>query len=102
MIISLTRCARDSVSSLKIISFHVTFGDEPYSKTMITKIMIADIPLVYNMIIGRSMLNRVRVVVPTYHMMMKFSIRISVGELRNNSRESYQYYLTIESLLKNA
>ncbi|RRT79131.1 hypothetical protein B296_00025919 [Ensete ventricosum] len=40
---SLPRFTSDSISLLEIMSLHVTFGDEPCSKTMINKFMVVDI-----------------------------------------------------------
>lgn len=70
------------------MSRHVTFGDEPCSKTVMTKFMVVDTPSVYNTIIGQRTFNRLRVVVSTYHMVMKFLIRINVRELRSDLKES--------------
>lgn len=70
------------------MSRHVTFGDEPCSKTVMTKFMVVDTPSVYNTIIGQRTFNRLRVEVSTYHMVMKFLIRINVRELRSDLKES--------------
>lgn len=42
----------DSISSIEIVNLHITFTDEPYFKTILTKFMMVDIPLVYNATIG--------------------------------------------------
>lgn len=93
----LTRFTYDSILPLEIMSLHVIFGDEPCSKIVITKFMMVNIPSAYNTIIGQPTLNRLRIVVPTYHMVVKFPIRTSVGELRSNPRESHQCNLTVVS-----
>ena len=63
MISSLIGFTDDSIFSLETMSLHVIFGDELYSKTIMTKFMVVGIPSMYNIIIGRSMLNRLRAIV---------------------------------------
>lgn len=99
---SLTGFTGNSISPLGIMSLHVTFDNEPCSKTMMTKFMVVNILPVYNTIIGQSTLNRLRVVVLISHIVMKFPTIIDVGELRRDPKESCQCYLTIVSLLKKA
>lgn len=41
---------------------------------VMTRFIVVDIPLAYNMIIGRPILNRLKVMISTYQMMMKFLI----------------------------
>lgn len=65
MTFSLTRFTGNSISPLGIVNIHVTFGDEPCSKIIITKFMMVDIPSAYNVVIGRPMLNRLRAMVST-------------------------------------
>lgn len=77
----------DFISPLKTMSLHITFGDEPCSKMMMTKFIVVDTPSSNNAIISQPILNRLRVVVLTYHMMIKFSIKIDIGELKSNPRE---------------
>lgn len=65
-----------------------------------TKFMVVNIPLTYNAIIGRHTLNRISVVVSTYHMIMKFPTNTNSGKLRSNPRESHWCHLTMISLPK--
>ena len=47
----------------------------------------------YNIILGRSALNRLKAVTPTYHLKVKFPIAHEVGEIRGDqvlARECYQ------------
>ena len=78
----------DSISPLGTMSLHVTLGDEPCSKTMMTKFIVVDIPSAYNMIISRPTLNRLKAMSSTYHIVIKFPTRIDVGELRSDLKES--------------
>ena len=54
---SLTRFTNDSICPLGIVSLHVIFGDEPYSKTVMIKFTVVNILLAYNVIICRPILN---------------------------------------------
>ena len=54
------------------MKLHVLFGDEYYSKIMLARFLVVDIYLAYNAIIGHSMPNRLRAMVSTYHMVLKF------------------------------
>ena len=42
----------DSISPLEIMNLHVTFGDNPCFKIVMTKFMVVDILSIYNVIIG--------------------------------------------------
>lgn len=42
---------------------------------ILAKFMVVDIPSIYNIIIGQSTLNKLRVMVSTYHKTMKYSIK---------------------------
>lgn len=63
-------------------------------------LIVVNISSTYNTIIHQPILNRIHATRSTYHMMMKFATNTSVGELRSNSRESRQCYLTTVSLPK--
>ena len=78
----------DSISSLGIMSLHIIFDDEPYSKIVMTKFIVVNIPSAYNVIIGLLTLNWLRVVVLIYHMVMKFPTKTDVRKLRSNPKES--------------
>ena len=60
------------ISPLGTMKLHVLFGDEYYSKIMLARFLVVDIYLAYNAIIGHSMQNRLRAMVSTYHMVLKF------------------------------
>lgn len=85
----LTRFIGNSISPLGIINVYITLGDKPCSKMVMTKFLVVDIPLTYIAIIVQSILNRLRVVTSTYHIVMKFSTRANVGELRSDPKESH-------------
>lgn len=49
--------------------------------------MVVDIPSIYNVVIGHPMPNKLRVIILTYYIVIKFLMRIDIGELRSNMRE---------------
>ncbi|RZS01731.1 hypothetical protein BHM03_00031644 [Ensete ventricosum] len=78
----------------------VTVGEESRSKTLMVSFMVVELPLAYNTIIGQPTLNKLKVVVSTYHRAMKFSTKVGVGEARSDPRECKHCYLTATMLLK--
>ncbi|RWW37246.1 hypothetical protein BHE74_00057674 [Ensete ventricosum] len=97
---TLTGFTGDSVSPLGTTMIPVTFEGEPKSKTLMVSFMVLKLPSAYNAIIGRLTLNRLRAVVSTYHRILKFPTRAGVDEVKSDSRESKQCYLTATTLFK--
>lgn len=85
---SLTGFTGDFISPLGMVNLHVTYGKKPHSKTLTTKFMVVNIPSAYNTIVGRPTLNQLKVVVSTYHMMMKFPTKASISKFKSDPRES--------------
>ncbi|RRT39826.1 hypothetical protein B296_00024524 [Ensete ventricosum] len=85
---TLTGFTGDSVSPLGVTTIPVTFGGEPKSKTLMVSFIVVKLLSTYNAIIGRPTLNRLRVVVSTYHRILKFPTRAGVDEVRSDPRES--------------
>lgn len=54
---TLTGFIGDSICPLRTTNLHITFGDEPFTKTLMAKFMVVDVPSVYNVIIGHPTLN---------------------------------------------
>ena len=61
---------------------------------------VVNLPYMYNIILGRPILNKIKVVIPTYHQGIKFSTPIGVGVVRSDPRESKQCYLMVVTLPK--
>ena len=58
--------------------------------------LIVDCPSTYNIILGRPALNRLRVIMSTYHLKVKFPTAHGIGEIRGDkvlARECYQAVL---------
>ncbi|RWW60845.1 hypothetical protein BHE74_00032130 [Ensete ventricosum] len=64
----------DSVSPVET-TLLVTVGKEPRLKTLMVSFIVVELPSAYNAIIGRPTLNKLRVVVSTYHRAMKSPTR---------------------------
>ncbi|KAJ8505716.1 hypothetical protein OPV22_006602 [Ensete ventricosum] len=97
---TLTGFTGDSVSPLGATTILIMFGGEPRSKTLLVSFMVVKLPSVYNAIIGRPTLNRLRAVVSTFHRIIKFPTRTGVGEVRSDPGESRQCYLMATTLFK--
>ncbi|RRT60048.1 hypothetical protein B296_00045234 [Ensete ventricosum] len=85
---TLTGYTRDTITLLGIATLPMTFGDKPRTKTFMVPFMVVELPLAYNVIIGRPTLNKLRVVVSTYHRSMKFPTSAGPGEVKSDLRES--------------
>ena len=55
--------------------------------------MMVRVPSAYNAILGRSGLNTIRAVVLTYHLLVRFSTRYGVGEMREDQQLIRRYFL---------
>ncbi|RRT58408.1 hypothetical protein B296_00021041 [Ensete ventricosum] len=78
------RVQMDSISLLGITTLLVTVKEEPRSKTLIVLFMMVKLPSTYNAILNLPTLNKLRVIVSTYHRMMKFLTSARVGEARSD------------------
>ena len=66
---------RGIVTLIKIV------GTYPAQVTKEIDFLIVDCPLIYNIILGRPTLNRLRVAMSTYYLKVKFPIAYGVGEI---------------------
>nr|XP_009388102.1 PREDICTED: uncharacterized protein LOC103974923 [Musa acuminata subsp. malaccensis] len=99
---ALTGFTGDSISPLGAITLPLTLAAPPRSKIVMTTFLVVDLPTVYNAILGRPTLNKVRAVVSTYYQTIKFPTHVGVGEVTESPRESRHCYLTAISLNKRA
>ncbi|RWW71873.1 hypothetical protein BHE74_00020350 [Ensete ventricosum] len=97
---TLTRFTGDTVTPVGVATLPVTFGDEPRTKTLMVHFMVVDLPLAYNVIIGRPTLNKLRAVVSTYHRSMKFPTSAEPGETKSDPQESKRCYLATTTIPK--
>ncbi|RRT61177.1 hypothetical protein B296_00025109 [Ensete ventricosum] len=90
----------DYISPLGTTTLLVTIGEESRSKTMMITFMVVSLPSAYNIILGLPTLNKLRVVVSTYHQAMKFFTRSRIGKVRSDLKVLRQCYLMTTSLPK--
>ncbi|RRT48934.1 hypothetical protein B296_00005891 [Ensete ventricosum] len=81
---SLTRFTGDSITLLRTTILPTTLGQEPESKILMVTFMVVGLSTVYNIILGRPTLNRLRAVVSTYHRTLKFPTKAGVGEVKSD------------------
>ncbi|KAL0337417.1 UNVERIFIED_CONTAM: hypothetical protein Scaly_2016800 [Sesamum calycinum] len=72
------------VVPLGTIDLPTSLGEDWSKKTMMPKYLVADEPFAYNMILGRTSLNKFRVVVSTFHQKLKFATRGGIGVVRGD------------------
>ncbi|RZR79586.1 hypothetical protein BHM03_00005320 [Ensete ventricosum] len=78
----------DAITPVGIATLPMTFDDEPRTKTLMVHFMVVDLPSAYNVIIGRSTLNKLRAIVSIYHRSMKFPTSTGPGEIKSDPQES--------------
>lgn len=74
-----------------------------HQDTLVVDFLVIDCPSAYNTILGRSTLNRLKVVTSTYYLLMRFPIKGVVGKVRDDqvaARECYMASLKGESALR--
>lgn len=85
---ALTGFMGDSFSPPGTTTMPITIGEEPRSKTLMVMFMVVSLSSMYNIILGRSNLNKLRVVIFTYHRAMQFLTWAVFEEVRSDPRES--------------
>ena len=63
------------------ITLPVTVGTKPYQKTLRLTFLVVKVPSTYNAILRHPSLNAFRVLVSTYHLLMKFLTPYGVGKM---------------------
>ena len=84
---------RDRIVPIGIVTLTVIAGTYPAQVTKEIDFLIVDCPSMYNIILGRLALNRLKVVMSTYHLKVKFPTIHEVGEIRGDqvlAKECYQ------------
>ncbi|XP_064997195.1 uncharacterized protein LOC103995508 [Musa acuminata AAA Group] len=85
---ALTGFIGDLISPLGAITLPLTLGALPKATTVMSTFLVVDLPTAYNVILGRPTLNKIRVVVSTYHQTVKFPTHAGIGEVWGSPRES--------------
>ncbi|KAL2480598.1 Ribonuclease H [Abeliophyllum distichum] len=82
------------------IELSVTLGTYSASMVIMTSFLLVKVPMAYNAIYGRPLLNAAKAVVSTYHQVIKFSTSQGVGCVRGDQQASRRCYVD-NILLKN-
>ncbi|RRT77229.1 hypothetical protein B296_00027753 [Ensete ventricosum] len=93
-------CIGDSIAPLGTTILPITIVHKPRSKAVMVTFMVVNLSSAYNVILSWLLLIRLRVIVSTYHRVMKFSTRAGIEEVRSDSREYRQCYLAVVILTK--
>ena len=83
----------DRIIPRGIITLTIIAGTYPAQVTKEIDFLIVDCPSTYNIILGRSVLNRLRAATSTYFLKVKFPTVHGIGEIRGDQvlvRECYQ------------
>ncbi|KAF5458847.1 hypothetical protein F2P56_022847, partial [Juglans regia] len=97
--IALKGLTSDVVQPMGAITLSVLAGKAPRTIRTMVDFLVVKAPSSYNAILGRPTLNHLRVVTSTYHIKMKFSTNLGVGEVRGEqvlARECYSRELRHE------
>ena len=65
-----------------IITLSLVAGEHPHISSIMADFLVVKSPSSYNAILGHLVLNRLRAVMSTHHLKMKFPIAMRVGEVR--------------------
>ena len=74
------------------IQLVLTLGDPPCQATTTVRFLIVDLPLAYNVLLGRPSLNAIKAIPSAYHMVIKFPTTNGVGMIRGDQRVARERY----------
>ncbi|XP_074355783.1 uncharacterized protein LOC141695436 [Apium graveolens] len=75
------------------IQLAIIIGEEPREATQMLNFQVVKAASTYNAIIGRTGIHTFKVVPSTYHMVLKFPTRNSVGEARGDHKMAHSFYV---------
>ena len=91
----------DKIVFRGIVTLTVITRTYPTQVTKEINFLIVDCPSTYNIILGRPAFNRLRVVMSTYHLKVKFPTAHGVGEIRGDKVLSIECYQAVLAFGKN-
>ena len=71
----------DSITPVGVISLPMTMGDYPRQSYVMADFLVIDQPSAFNAVLGRPSLRALKVITSIYHLLMKFPIPNSVGQV---------------------
>ncbi|RDY00425.1 hypothetical protein CR513_16388, partial [Mucuna pruriens] len=74
------------------IKLETTFGECNYARTIPVLYTVVDVEALYNLIIGRLVLNKLGAVVSTYHLCMKYPVEKEVRRVWADHQVARHYY----------
>ena len=74
----------DSMTVEEEITLSIIIEKEPYQSTIQLTYLVIKIPFAYNAILDQPRLNAPRAIVSTFHLLVQFSIRLGVREMRGD------------------
>ncbi|XP_022890991.1 uncharacterized protein LOC111406040 [Olea europaea var. sylvestris] len=77
-----------------IVELPMTLGSEGPQVTHIVTFEVVRTPMAYNAILGRQLLNKIRAIISTFHLAMKFPTYSGVGVVRGSQTMARQCYVT--------
>ena len=84
----------DKVKPSGVVSLMIEASTCPKQVRALVKFLVVDCPLVYNVIIGRPTLNKLRAVTLTYHLLIRLPMEHGIGELKGDQATVREYYFT--------
>ena len=82
------------------ISLPVVVGSYPRQINKEVNFLVVNCSSSYNAIIGRPILNSLRVATSTYHLSVKFPIEYGIGEVQRDQLAAKEYYLAMLAMDK--
>ena len=84
--------ARDSVTSMGVISLLMTVGDYPRQSCVMANFLVINQPSTFNTVLGRPSLRALKAITSMYHLLMKFPAPSGVGQVYRNQNEARECY----------
>ena len=75
---------RDRVIPKGVVKLTIIVGTYPVQVSKEIDFLVVDCPSMYNFILGRSTLNKLKAATSTYYLKMKFPTTHGIGEIRGN------------------
>ncbi|XP_022883202.1 uncharacterized protein LOC111399956 [Olea europaea var. sylvestris] len=77
-----------------VIELSLTLGIDPKQVTEVIPFQVVHASMAYNAILGRPLLNKIREIVSTFHIFMKFSSGHGIGVVHGDQKAARQCYIT--------
>ena len=82
----------DQIPAIGKIDLRLTVGEYPRVTSNTVEFLVVQAPSAYNVLLGRPSLNKMRAVISTAHLRMKFPTTQGVGQVRTNQKTARQCY----------